>query len=84
MVGAALTAPQIVSERRSVIPIHCGLICSYTAGLAAFGGINSVDKFTVDNRYCIQFCFFDLGKIYVNTLPELCAVDSIVNCKEDK
>ena len=41
VVVAALTAPRIVSEQQSVIPIHCGLISSYTAGLAAFGGINS-------------------------------------------
>jgi hypothetical protein len=29
-----------------------------------------LDKFTLDNRYCMQFCFFDLGGIYPNTLPE--------------
>src|SRR5262245_52440423 len=45
-------------ERPSVIPIHCGLISSYTAGLAVYGEINILDKFTVHNRYCIQFCFF--------------------------
>src|SRR5262249_53975844 len=58
-----LTALQIGFERPSVIPIHCGLISSYTAGLAAFGNsIYSLDKFNVHSRYCIQFCFFDLGE----------------------
>jgi hypothetical protein len=50
-----LTALQIGFEWPSVIPIHCGLISSYTAG------IGSVDKFNIHSRYCIQFCFFDLG-----------------------
>src|SRR5215510_14345543 len=55
---AALTALRIGFERPSVIPIHCGLISSYTAGLAVYGEINILDKFIVHNRYCIQFCFF--------------------------
>ena len=65
-----LTALQIGFERPSVIPIHCGLISSYTAGLAAFGEINSLDKFNVHNRYCIQFCFFDLGGFTLIHWPE--------------
>jgi hypothetical protein len=42
-----VTALRIGLERPSVSPIHCGLISSYTAGLAAFGKINSLDKFNV-------------------------------------
>jgi hypothetical protein len=42
---AALTVLQIGFERQFVIPIHCGLISSYTAGLAVHDGIKLLDKF---------------------------------------
>jgi hypothetical protein len=41
----ALKALQIGFERQSVIPIHRGLISSYTAGLAVYDGIKILDKF---------------------------------------
>jgi len=41
----ALKALQIGFERQSVIPIHYGLISSYTAGLAVYDGIKILDKF---------------------------------------
>jgi hypothetical protein len=52
---AAFTALQIGFERQSVIPIHCGLISSYTTGLAVYDGIKILDKFGLGGRYFEQF-----------------------------
>ena len=57
------TARRIGFEQRSIIPIHCGLISPYTAGLAAFAGMNALDKFFVNAEYCFRFSFCLIDKL---------------------
>ena len=46
----------------NIIPIHRGLISLYTAGLAAFAGMNALDKFFVNAEYCFRFSFCHIDK----------------------
>ena len=58
-----LTAQRIGFEHRSNIPIHRGLISSYTAELAAFVRIGSLDRLFANGEYCFQFCFCGIEKL---------------------
>ena len=62
------------------MPIHRGLISSYTTGLAAFGEINRLDKFSVGNGYYVQFRLFRSRGIpqYTTAMTAVDSVDSMV------
>jgi len=64
-------------EQRSISLIHGGLISSYTAGLAAFVRIGSLDRLYANGGYCFQFCFCGIESFGSYTAGTT-AVDSIV------